>query len=139
MQRSQEQGSANLGRLLEAVGHLNIDELETLMSEVVYQRAKRNAPSLSKEETDLLLKLNQGVPPCLRKRFEELNEKRLAETLGPSEQSELVDLAEKVETINADRIGLMVKLARSKGVTLTKVVEDLDLSIPSAASESDGR
>jgi hypothetical protein len=47
--------------LLEAVEQLSLSELEGFFQDIIALTAKHHAPSLSKDETELLLKINQGL------------------------------------------------------------------------------
>jgi hypothetical protein len=49
--------------LLRAVGQLNQADLEQFVSQVIALRAKRQAPSLPRAESELLLKINEGGVP----------------------------------------------------------------------------
>ncbi|CAN2042005.1 hypothetical protein GMMP15_660048 [Candidatus Magnetomoraceae bacterium gMMP-15] len=64
--------------------------------------AKRKAPSLSKKESELLFKINRGLPSKIQRRFNELTAKRQAETLTPSEHKELLKLIEQIENMDAE-------------------------------------
>lgn len=108
--------------LLKAVGQLKTDELERLMSEVVSLRAKRRAASFSEKETELLLKINTGLPPEIQNRFDELNEKRREENLSPSEHSELLELTERIEKLDSERAEYLAELAQLKGLSFSKLL-----------------
>ncbi|MFZ4659214.1 MAG: STAS/SEC14 domain-containing protein, partial [Caldilineaceae bacterium] len=71
--------------LLKGVEQLSTPELENFVAEVLSIQAKRRAPSLSKEESILLQKINQGLPVATQQRFDDLNEKRRDETLTDEE------------------------------------------------------
>ncbi|QTA77849.1 Uncharacterized protein dnl_00470 [Desulfonema limicola] len=109
--------------LLKVIAGLNTNDLEKLASEVILLRAQRKSPSLSKKETELFLKLNAGLPLRIRKRFAELNQKRKTETLTPAEHKELINLTERIEKSNADRIFYMSKIANLRGISLLELME----------------
>ncbi len=117
--------------LLQAVGQLSAGELDRLMSQVISLRAKRKSPNLSRKETDLILEINKGLPSETRRRFDELNGKRRAETLTPPEHGELLNLVEQIEQSEAERIGHMAELARIRGISLTELMNESEI-FPSA-------
>ena len=110
--------------LLKAVGQLNADELNRLLSEVISLQAKQKSPSLSKRETELMLKINKGLSPETQKHFDELNKKRQAEKLTPSEHKELLNMIEQIEKSDAERIGYMAELARIRGISLAELMNE---------------
>ena len=119
--------------LLKAVEQLNLPDLERLMSQVVTLQARRKAPSLPKNESDLLLKINQGLPLDVQKRFDELVAKRQAETLTSYEHQELLDLIDRIEKSDAKRVEYMAKLANIRGTSLATLMKELDIRRPAYA------
>src|SRR5262245_6367659 len=83
---------AHLSRaqLLQAVKQLPSAELDEFADEVLALRAHRRAPGVGPAETDLLLKINQGLPDAVRQRYRELIAKRQDETLTSEEHAELL-------------------------------------------------
>ena len=59
---------------LEAVHQLNEAELSEFSRRVMALQAERRAYHLPQSETELLLKINEGLPPNLRQRYRELIE-----------------------------------------------------------------
>ena len=119
--------------LLKAVEQLSLPDLEQLMSQVVALQAQRKASSLSREETELLLKINQGLPFETQKRFNELVTKRQAEILTPDQHQELLYLTEQIENSDAERVKYLAELARLRGVSLTSLMQELDIRPPAYA------
>ena len=119
--------------LLQAVEQLSILDLEQLMSQVVRVQAKRKAPSLSSDETALMLKINQGLPPETQQRFDELVAKRQAETLTPDELQELIELTDRIEQSDAERMQSLAQLARIRGISLDVLMDTLKIQPPAYA------
>ncbi|WP_446008739.1 STAS/SEC14 domain-containing protein [Candidatus Electrothrix sp.] len=119
--------------LLKAVEQLNLPDLEQLMSQVVVLQARRKAPSLPKNESELLLKINQGLPLDVQKRFDELVAKRQAETLTSYEHQELLDLIDRIEKLDAKRVEYMAKLANIREISLSALMEELNIRRPAYA------
>jgi hypothetical protein len=58
----QVEANLSFDDLLQATQQLSGPELEKFVGQVVALQAHRRAPSLSQSETELLLKINQGIP-----------------------------------------------------------------------------
>jgi hypothetical protein len=57
---------ASTEQLLNAIAQMPSTELEVFVEQVLKLRAQRQAPSLSSTESELLLKINQGIPTDLQ-------------------------------------------------------------------------
>lgn len=119
--------------LLKAVGQLNMSELERFTSQVIALQAQRKASALPHSETELLLKINQGLPINLRERYNELIEKRRLETLSTKEHSELLRLTREVEKIESQRTEHLAQLAKIRKTTLSDLMKTLGLRTPDYA------
>ena len=97
------------------------------------ERHQNEPPHLTREETLLLQRINQGLPAETWRRYHELVAKRRAETLTAEEHQELMALTNEVELWNARRIELVAELARLKRVSLPAMMEQLGLTAPSDA------
>lgn len=114
--------------ILEAVNKLSTLDLEEFVAAAIALRAHRRAPSLPHSESELLLKINQGLPAELWERVDVLRAKLEDETLPPEERVELLQLNEQIEELNVDRVKLLAELADQRGVTLSKLMQDLEIS-----------
>lgn len=101
--------------------------MEQLLGRLLLLRAERVAPSLPSGETELLLRINQGLTEQEARRYRELIERRRAEILTPSEHAELLRLTEREEAMQAERVRYLAELARLRGASLRAVVEELGL------------
>ena len=113
--------------LLKATEQLTLPELERFTSQVLALTAQRKAPSLPKDEATLLLKINQGLPANLQKRYQELLAARNAETLSADEQAELLRLTDQIEKQDAKRVQYMAELACLRKTSLTALMEELEI------------
>jgi hypothetical protein len=113
--------------LLSGVAQLDTPELERFVSQVLALRAKRLAPTLSKQEAELLLKINQHWPVELQRRYDELTLKRQAETLTPDERMELLALITQTEQADADRAQAIGNLAQLRSVSVLQLMQDLGI------------
>jgi hypothetical protein len=92
---------------------------------------RRHVPRLSPEEARLLSKINLGVSPQEWERYHALVARRKAETLTPDEQTELIALSDRLEEVNAQRIGYLAELARVRNTSLEALIRELGLTPPS--------
>lgn len=113
--------------VLKGVERLETKELEQFLTQVMAIRAQRRAPSLPQEEAELLQKINQGVPPKVRSRYDELHEKLLDETLTPDEQQEFIGVSDQIEFADAERLKHLVLLAQLRNVTVDILMDQLGL------------
>jgi hypothetical protein len=113
--------------LLEAVEQFSSLELAQFVGQVLALRARREAPGLSASESELLLRINRGMPEELSGRYGELIAKRNAEILGQDELTELLRLTDAFESFEADRVAALGELARIRGVSLEKLMAELGI------------
>lgn len=125
------QSQVTLDDLLSGVGQLDSREFEDFISQVLTLRARRIAPSLTTEETSLLEKINQGLSPELQQRYDELSDKRVAETLSSDEHREMLELIDRVEHSDAERIRALTSLAQLRDLTIPELMDQLDIRSPS--------
>ena len=116
--------------LLAAVEQLSGTELEQFALELNALIARRKAPSLPQAESELLLKINQSVPPDVQQRYDELIATRQAETLTNDEYDELLHLTQQVENFAAQRVACLAELARLRATSLTTLMEELGIKAP---------
>jgi len=116
--------------LLKAADKLSASELEKFVSQVITLQARRRAPCLPQAESELLLKINQGIPAGLQKRYNQLIAKRRAESLSPYEYKELLRLTDEVEKLEARRIAHLSELASIRRISLRQLMDDLDIHGP---------
>jgi hypothetical protein len=117
--------------LLNAVKQFNSYDLEKFVWAVHYIQAQRKAPSIPRRESELLLKINQKLPPNIQAAYDNLIAKRRAETLKNEEYNELLHLTEKVEQFEAKRIEAMTELAGLRQISLMQLMNELGIKSPS--------
>ncbi len=114
-------------QLLNAVLQMPRNELEEFVRKVFSLKAREYAPTLSEKETELLLKINQGLPASLQQRLNELIDKRQSRTITPDELEELIRLTDQVEMHDAERLKHLIELAHLRGVTLDELIKKLGI------------
>jgi hypothetical protein len=127
----QLQAEVSLAALLEAVGQLSPTELDQFVAEVLQLRSRRGPARLGATESELLSRINQGVPEGRRGRYAELIDRRRDESLTPEEHQDLLRLTAAAERIEGDRLSALAELARLLGTPLRTLMDDLDISTPS--------
>ena len=116
-----------INELLKGVEQLETNKLEEFIQKTLQIRAKRVAPSFSKEEASLMKKINNGLSREKRQRKAILWGKRENETLTQSEYDELMILIDEYEKINVERVINIGKLAQLKKVPALQLMEDLGI------------
>jgi hypothetical protein len=119
--------------LLKAVDQLSLPDLDQFVSQVLVLQAQRKASTLSQAEAELLLKINQDIPSDIQKHYEELMAKRQAETLTHEEHGELLQLTEQIEKLQAQRIEYLAELARLRRTSISALMENLGIQVPTYA------
>lgn len=92
--------------------------------------ASEKAPSLSREETELLLKINEGLPEDRQLRYNELLSKLSKETITEPEHQELLQLIPQVEAKNVERLKYLVQLAQLWNTSVDEVMDRLGIKPP---------
>lgn len=113
--------------LLEAVEQLSLSELEGFFQDIIALTAKHHAPSLSKDETELLLKINQGLSQDNQGRYQLLINKRNEENLTEQEYQELLELSDQIEIHQTQRLEYLAQLARLRQISLTDLMTQLSI------------
>jgi hypothetical protein len=117
----------SIDELIKAANQLNEIDLDQLLHQVVFLRARRKTQVLPEEETQLLLQINQGIPPDLRTSYQALRVKRGTETLNAQEYETLIQLSNQIEQIGTQRLEALAKLAQLRQVSLLDLMETLGI------------
>ncbi len=80
--------------------------------------------STMQRESELLLKINQGIPLDIQKSYNNLIAKRDVKTLTNDEYNELLRLTEQIEKQQAQRIEYLAELASLKRISLNTLMEN---------------
>ena len=82
---------------------------------------------LSEDETVLLQNINEGFPEAEWSKFHDLRARFDAELLTPEEHHELIALSSRIEIAHAKRLALVWELAKLRGSTLERMMEELGM------------
>ncbi len=114
-------------QLLRAVDRLPRAELESFVDQVLALRARRIAPHLSYNESELLLRINRTLPEAALQRYHALIARRRDGTLTVAEHTELLDLTDQEELVNAERVAALAELAGLRQMTLPALMHSLGI------------
>ncbi|MTJ15121.1 STAS/SEC14 domain-containing protein [Anabaena sp. UHCC 0187] len=117
--------------LLKAVGQLSQSDLRKFISQAIAIQAQRTTSSLMQRESELLLKINQGIPLDIQQYYHDLIAKRDAEILTNDEYRELLGLTEQIEKQQVQQIEYLAELASLKGIALNTLMENLGIQTQS--------
>lgn len=116
--------------ILAGIAQLDSQELEKFSFSVMALNARRKAPSVSLEESQLLTRINHGVPTEVRMRYQLLNEKLHEDQITADEHRELLGLIDQIEVADAERLRALIELARVRGTSVEAVMQQLQIRQP---------
>jgi hypothetical protein len=114
-------------QLLNAALQMPQEEFEQFLAKLLSIKARERAPVLSERESELLLKINEGLSPTDAKRMKELIAKRQSYTITEAELQELIHLTDEAERLNVERLKHLIELAHLRNVTLDQLMDQLGL------------
>jgi hypothetical protein len=117
------------------LSQLEDNELEEFMREISALLVRRRTEDKKTKELALLRRLNEecALPEAHWLRFESLSNKREAEELTPAEREELLQLIKEEEQLRLRRIQILGELAQLKGISLSRIAEELGVNSPDNA------
>jgi len=119
--------------VLNGLARLETSDLAQLVEQVIALQARRRAPSMRKNEAELLQKINQGPSPEVRKRYAELTAKLREESITPEEHQDLMELIDQIELADAERMQHMIVLAQLRQVSVDSLMHQLGIRPPAYA------
>ncbi len=128
MSLAQTNAELSFDQLVSAVIRLPQAEFEKFVRTVCGIRPSYEKHRLSRRESELLLRINQGVPSALQHRYNELIEKRDTRTLTPEEYEDILRLTDQVELLDAERMGCLTELAGIRNRPLMLLMHDLGIT-----------
>ncbi len=120
----------NIGieEILNGVSDLETPELEKFLAAVAQLLAKKKVKTLSKRETELLLKINKPLlSDKLQQTYNTLYEKLQNDELTPAEHSRLLTLIKKREKKGEKRLAALIELAQLKNISPKELMRQLGL------------
>lgn len=108
-----------------------VDRIRQFLKEIEKEMgASAKATSLSREETELLLKINEGLPEKVQLMYKELLHKLTQETITEPEHQELLQLIPQMEAKSAERLKYLVQLAQLWNTSVDEVMDRLGIKPP---------
>ncbi len=101
-----------------------MDELNRLFSHVISVRPLYENHRLPNTESELLMKINQGVPDIVQQRYNKLIAGRNKRTLTEEEYSELLQLTDQMEMLDAKRLEYLAELAQIRNKPLPLLMNE---------------
>ena len=92
------------------------------------QFPKKQASQVSKEEADLLKKINLGFSNDFWTRYKLLVQKRKNEEISEPELKDLIQMTNELEIANSERIKNLVELSKIRGISLDGLMSDLGIT-----------
>jgi len=120
----------SFNQVFNALKQLSEAEREKLFFQVAYVRPLYEDHQLSPAESELLIKINKGVPENLQHRYNELIHKRNEKTLTDEEYEELLRLTDQIELRNAKRLEYLTELATIQNKPLVLLMDELGIKPP---------
>ncbi|MEP0918085.1 hypothetical protein NC981_14755 [Leptolyngbya sp. DQ-M1] len=87
-----------------------------------------SSPTSLPTEAELLQKINIGFSSETWQQYHALIAKRQAEILTPAEHEILIQLTDRLERLNVDRIRAMIQLAALRNQPLTELMQSLGIN-----------
>lgn len=111
-----------------------LDERSFVISALEQQRRTHEdlVDAQSGDETELLEEIGKGLPEAKYRRYRDLVTRSEQEKLTSPEHKELLELIDLVEWDNAERLARVAKLAKLRGVSLSEMMQELELLHSSA-------
>jgi len=119
---------ASVDQILDKASRLSKQDFEQLLTNLNMLRARRNAPSLTGSESNLLIKINEGFPAEKWARLSQLDEKLEFSDLTETEAEEHLALAEALEAYTVQRFIWLKQLATLRNTSVEQVMKDLDIT-----------
>lgn len=113
--------------LLKGVEQLEKNDLEEFVKSVLLIRAKRLVDNLNEKETTLLEQINIGLSQKEQTQLQHFAQKSENGILTLDENLLYLELAEKLEMLNAKRLIALGELAQLRGVSIETIMEQLGL------------
>lgn len=107
-----------------------LERLNTYVRNITQVEKKENPSVLTKIETKLLKKINEGLPSELWERFTMLDEKQRGKGVTVKEKEELYQLIDTMEMKDAERLEHLIQLADVWEMPVAEVMDKLGIKPP---------
>lgn len=105
-------------------------QLQDFLNQSLVEEEQSTSSSLTEEESELILKINKGLPEEIQLRYKELLEKSIDKSLTEAEHQELLQIIPQVETQSVERLQYIVDLAKLWKTSVDNVMDRLGIKPP---------
>lgn len=123
-------GRLSTDEIISAVAQLSLPEIEEVFDHVLALQAERKTAHLSPAQSELLVRISEGLPAELAERLAALRAKRVDDTIADAEYEELTRLGDQAEELHADRLAALAELAKLRCVSLPVLLDQLGIHFP---------
>lgn len=117
--------------LLNAIAQMSATEFEQFIEKAKKLHQKSPKSNWTKNEIALIKRINESILSTEEQEsFYKLVKKRQDKIIKPEELEELIELTDKSEKLNVERITSLIKLAESKDVSLDEIMNRLGIVPP---------
>lgn len=117
-------------QLLDAAAKQGVDPTQYVVNAVRERLLVDRAPHFDAIQSELLQEINDGLSQSDWTHYYGLVEKRRSETISDEELAKLVAMTSDIEARNVQRMERLAKLARLRGTTLSKLMNQLGILPP---------
>jgi len=122
--------TSELGKQLAILAKQKGIDANILAAKMLKEKLEEDEDKLNREDK-LLQKINVGLPSEVWDRYEILIDKRKNLTLTEVEQKELIQISDRIELSNVNRIKHLIELSQLKKVSLDDLMKELQITAPS--------
>ena len=115
-------------RLIDIASQLSSEHYERFLCKVAALRRETATPS--ERESQLLLKISEGLPPRIWRTYQELRAKKERDELTPDDEDQIAVVVDRLENHMADRVRWLGELAGLRHQSLTDLMATLELESP---------
>lgn len=120
----------SMDELYSGVTQLEQSELDRFISRVLALQVERRSDVLADEEASLIQKINLGISADTWQRYDELKIKRQDAALTKAEHDELIDIGDRIEKANAQRMSALVELTGIRKTSLEALMDEFGIHSP---------
>ena len=113
--------------LLDAVKQMTPEEFDAFIERAVSLRVQAKPSLLTPAETELIKRINRGLPAEVSKRSAQLTQRRKKRILTADEHRELLELTRAAESLDADRAAALLDLAKLRRVPLRLLMKQMGI------------
>lgn len=107
-----------------------LEEVRDFLNQSLQKELKSKPTAFSKEESELILKINEGLPEEMQIRYKELLKKSVDKSLTSEEENELLQIIPKVEEKSVERLKYIAELAQFWKTSIDDVMDRLGIKPP---------